>query len=272
MVGAVLLVAVRWVVFATAIIVTLFLVAPLAQFGAVEANPGTFDEPTIYIASPLLYPGKIYQETSIPIEVDVYPWASNKFVDIYYSLDGGSNINLDIVTYETSSGIFGRGTLSNLTDGFHTVEAYSTDTQGNTISDSRTFLVNTTLVIPFLLSPTNITYCSKEIPLTYTFHSSKYNIYYQIDNYERNQVDGNTTLPELSEGQHTITIEAYTPSSVIYSKQTANFIIDITSTPAPTSTPFEGSQLGQELFLGVAVTVAVLAVGLGLLFYLIKRK
>jgi hypothetical protein len=266
--GVVLLVVIRWA--ATAVIVTFFLMATLAQFGAAEANPGIFDEPTIYIASPLLYLGKTYQETSIPIEVDVYPWGSNNFVDIYYSLDGGSNITLSITTYETSSGIFGKGILSNLTDGYHTVEAYSTDTQGNTISDSKIFLVNTTLVIPFLLSPTNTTYYSKEIPLTYTFHSSKYNIYYQIDTYERYQVEGNTTLPELSEGQHTITIEAYTPSSVIYSKQTARFTIDTTSpTPTPSSEP---QSTGQEVILGVALTVAVVVIGLGLLVYLIKRN
>jgi hypothetical protein len=59
-------------------------------------------------------------------------------------LDGGSNITLGITRYETSSGIFGIGTLDNLTDGYHTVEAYSTDTQGNTISSSTTFLVDTT--------------------------------------------------------------------------------------------------------------------------------
>jgi len=142
--GAALLVAVRWAVLVTAIPVIVFLVAPLAQFGAVEAT-SPFDDPIIDIASPILYPGEIYQETSIPIEVRVFPrWSNREFVDIYYSLDGGSNITLGITTYETSSGIFGIGTLDNLTDGYHTVKAYSTDTQGNTISYSTTFLVDTT--------------------------------------------------------------------------------------------------------------------------------
>ena len=70
-----MLVTKKWAVSTTAILVTVFLMASLAQFGAVEANPGfppgIFDEPTIYIASPSL--GKIYQETSIPIEIDVLP-------------------------------------------------------------------------------------------------------------------------------------------------------------------------------------------------------
>jgi hypothetical protein len=43
--------------------------------------------------------------------------------------------------------------------------------------------------------------------------------------------------------------------------------------PSPTPLPSEESQqLGQELILGVAVTVAVVCAGLGLLVYLIKRK
>ena len=42
---------------------------------------------------------------------------------------------------------------------------------------------------------------------------------------------------------------------------------------SPTPLPFEEpQQLSQDVILGVAVTVAVLAVGLGLLVYLIKRK
>lgn len=46
-----------------------------------------------------------------------------------------------------------------------------------------------------------------------------------------------------------------------------------TFAPEPTSTPYcESQQLGQEVILGVAVTVTVIVAGLGLLFYLVKRK
>jgi hypothetical protein len=41
-------------------------------------------------------------------------------------------------------------------------------------------------------------------------------------------------------------------------------------TPAPT--PQETPQTEQELIIGVAITVAVIGAGLGLLIYLIKRK
>ena len=233
MFGAVLLVAVRWAVLATAIIVAAFLMAPLAQKGVVDANPGFFQDPIIDIESPRLYPSDIYQETSIPMEVSVFPGSQRAFVDIYYSLDGGPNVNLSIITYENSLSIFGKGTLDNLTDGYHTVEAYSTDTQGSTISTSTKFLVNTTIKFPsFLLSPTNTAYYTKEIPLTYTIDDSKYYISYSIDGHGTYQLDGNTTLPELSDGQHTITIRAANFPTGLYSKQTATFTID-TTFPAP---------------------------------------
>jgi hypothetical protein len=115
------------------------------QFEVVDANP--FNEPSISIESPKYYKAEIYQTTSIPIEVRVYPHMTNtEFVDIYYSLDGGANTTLSIIRYETSSGYFGKGTLDNLTNGYHTLKAYSTDTQGNIISDSTTFLSDSSML------------------------------------------------------------------------------------------------------------------------------
>ena len=129
----------------TSCLMIIFLVQPIAQFGAVKAYPFS-NNPTLFIESPSNYPADIYQTTSIPIEVQAEPYETGtKFVDIYYSLDGGPNIKLTIVRYEANGAIntayFGKGTLDNLTNGYHTVKAYSTDTQGNTLSDSRTFLV-----------------------------------------------------------------------------------------------------------------------------------
>jgi hypothetical protein len=279
--GAVLLVAMRWA--ATAILLTVFLTAPLAQFGAVEANPGIpglFDDPTIDIDSPHMYPGDIYQETSIPIEVRVSPFQTGRnFVDMYYSLDDGPNITLSMFTIEDSTALFGEGTLDNLTDGNYTVKAFSTDTQGNTISSRpRTFQVNTTIRFsPFLLSPTNTTYNIKEIPFTYSLDEPKYVVYNSIDKYSPYRIKGNTTLPELSEDQHTIIAIAYDLNGVIYSKQKAFFTIDTsytpTSSPEPTSTPGNEPQpVDQQVILGVAVTAVVVLIGLGVLIYFKKRK
>lgn len=265
---------------ATAILATLFLMASLAKFAAVEANPLTFDCPYIHIDLPKVYP-YIYQETSIPIEVRVCTFFSGRnFVDVYYILDDGPKMPLSISTLEGATCIFGKGTLVNLTDGYHTVKAYATDTQGNTISWSTTFLVNTTIRFPpFVLSPTNTTYYSKEISFTYTIDDSRYVIYISIDNNPReDRVDGNTTLLDLSEGQHTITAIAYDLNGLIYSKQTVHFTINTTSpaptsSPEPTSTPSnEPRSADQQVIVVVAITAVVTGVSLGLLLHLIKRK
>jgi hypothetical protein len=110
----------------------------------------------------------------------------------------------------------------------------------------------------------------------------------------------NTTfnLPLVSLGKHQLTVEAYvdvlrsTPSEVFFleTNSTVYFTVDLsgesptpaptiaptsmpTSTPGPTSTPSNELQLtGQEAIFGVAFTITVVCVGLGLLVYLIKRK
>ena len=62
----------------------------------------------------------------------------------------------------------------------------------------------------------------------------------------------------------------------IFFSEPVHFTVDSPIDYVPTSpTPFpseEPQQLGQDIILGVAITIAVLAVGLGLLVYLIKRK
>lgn len=129
----------------TVLLLVISVLAEMQVAEVVEANP--FSEPTISIESPKYYKAEIYQTTSIPIEVRVYPHMTNtEFVDIFYSLDGGANTTLSIIRYETSSGYFGKGTLDNLTNGYHTLKAYSTDTQGNIISDSTTFLSDSSML------------------------------------------------------------------------------------------------------------------------------
>jgi hypothetical protein len=187
-------------------------------------------------------------------------------------LDGGPNIKLRIVRYENSAGYFGRGTLENLTNGYHTLRAYAYDAEGKMITyqgiiltDSRTFTVNTTFVYPtILLSPNNITYSSKEIPLTYTIDNSTYTVYYELDNSRQTTLAGNTTLSGLSEGQHTITAGAYNVNTGIYSKQTANFNIDITN-PSPVPTPTVPE-------FPITITLVTILASVSLLLVVGKRK
>jgi hypothetical protein len=224
----------------TAIIVIIFLMQPLAQRGVVEAQYPS--GPTIGIVYPVSYRGEIYQTTSVPIKVSVttFEWVTGKkaVVNMYYSLDGGPNVSLSVNRIKDSTSYNGTGTLDKLTDGYHTVKVFSIDTQGEALSASTVFLVNSTFRYPtILLSPMNITYYSKDIPLTYTIDSSKYKVFYQLDNLHTIQLTGNTTLSGLSEGQTTIKITA-SDENGLYSKQSASFTIDtINPTPTPTLIP-----------------------------------
>ena len=109
---------------------------------------------------------------------------------------------------------------------------------------------------------------------------------------------GNMSLSEIPDGEHSITVFAVeyglygideTPSWFHSFSIEASAVIQIdkladsidivgiftgVTEPTPTSpSPLPSEEpLGQDVFLGVAVTVTVLSVGLGLLVYLIKRK
>ena len=229
----------------TSFLVIIFLMQPLSQMVAVKANPYNFIKPNLSINSPSPAKTETYQTASIPIEVIVYPGKNTTLAGIFYILDGGPNMKLSITRYENSIACYGRGTIDNLTNGFHKLSAFSHDIQGNLISDyqgnilssSMTFLVNTTFRYPtLLLSPMNITYnIDGEVPLTYTIDESKYAVYYQLDNSGQTRLEGNTTLSGLSKGQHTITAHASDQTGT-YSKQTANFTIE-TINPSPTAAP-----------------------------------
>ena len=109
---------------------------------------------------------------------------------------------------------------------------------------------------------------------------------------------GNMSLSGIPNGEHSITVFAVeyglyavdeTPSWFHSFSIEASAVIQIdkladsidivgiftgVTEPTPTSpSPLPSEEpLGQDVFLGVAVTVTVLSVGLGLLVYLIKRK
>ncbi len=226
----------RRAVYVAAMLLLVFLVQSIAQSGVVDANPYNFITPYLSIDSPNAY--RIYQTTSVPIEVHVLPAPNTNLVDLSYILDGAPNVKLSITNYQNTHTCTGKGTMYNLTDGYHKVIVLSTDSKGNVLSDSNTFLVNTTFRYPtFLLSPQNITYYSNEIPLTYSV-DKQLGVEYSLDNSGYKQLrDGNTTLTGLSEGQHIITVTAFSIDDGIYSIQTANFTVDTTN-PSPTVPEF----------------------------------
>lgn len=253
----------------TAVLVIVFLIAPIAQMGAVEANP--YNYPSIGIESPKV---RIYQTTTIPVVIQINtPLQYPKIIEMSYSLDGNPQRALSI-SNSLSSSYLGTGILVNLTNGTHSLEIYALDAQGKIMSPPpRTFLVNTTFRYPtLLLSPLNITYSKNEVPLNYTINEqANCGVYYSLDNSHFRQIAGNITLPVLSEGQHTITIRATTGNSPyseqinsLYSEQIAYFTIKTTKSEQPLAT--------SNLTIALVIATIAIIIGASLAVLAYKRR
>lgn len=231
----------------------------------VKGNP--LIGPSIGIESPQSYTmGRVYQETNVYVDIYIHQLAnSSEITDISYSVDGNSNRTLSILNIHNIDYV-GTGTIVNLTEGYHSLTAYSLDTQGKGMSISTTFLVNTTFSYPtLLLSPMNTTYSKNEVPLNYTINNeAKYAVSYSLDNFSYgNPIRINATLAGLSDGQHFITIRAMNGFS-LYSEKTIYFEINVAKTEQP---------LGKDntTYILIIVTLVVVIIALiALLFY--KRK
>jgi hypothetical protein len=130
----------RKAVYATAILIIVFLIMPIEQSVIVTAN--MFMYATIEIKSPLDYAHTVYQSSTVNISVAVRIVASNPTVyTISYSLDDKPNETLQL-SYENGE-YLGTGTLKDLADGYHNLTAYYTGyftPKDNTAST--VFLVN----------------------------------------------------------------------------------------------------------------------------------
>jgi hypothetical protein len=96
----------------------------------------------------------------------------------------------------------------------------------------------------FILSPLNISYSENNIPLELAINSltnddrlsidyyPNLTIDYKLDNSSTHSIKGNSTLLGLSDGQHKITVTAYTSDSPnhnsLYSEQTTYFTVNTT--------------------------------------------
>jgi hypothetical protein len=110
-----------------------------------------------------------------------------------------------------------------------------------------------------LLSAENKTYSTSNITLAYSINDQVVNALYSLDRQESVSLSGNTTLTDLPEGSHDITVYAYDRAGNKVS-ETVHFTISMPE-PFPTT-----------LIIGSVIVVAVVAaVCLGLLVYLKKR-
>jgi hypothetical protein len=255
----------------TSFLVIIFLIQPIAQFGALEANP--ISHPFILVESPEHYMvGKVYQDTSVDIAAQIHmgfkQYNFSGLISAFYSLDGNSNNSLTLSNDTYDVMYTATGKMASLTDGYHDLRLFALASNGKELSTSTTFLVNTTFSYPtLLLSPLNISYSKNEVPLTYTINKeAKYVVYYSLDGSfysSSTPLTSNTTLTRLSEGQHKVIIRVIDLSS-IYSENTVYFEVN-------TAKPEHPLVLGnQTIALGIAIAVIVVVAVASVIFY--KRR
>lgn len=237
--------------------------------------------PAIQINSPRPSFLRIYQNTSIPLEVEVRVLAdSPEITGIYYRIDGNPTATITNLTksdpqwfapdkkgftYYTTS------LLENLSEGNHTLRVYSQDVAGKEMSSSVEFTVDTHYKYPeiLILSPQNKTYATTELPLTFTSDEKIVSAHYMLDNKVGGNASltGNTTLTGLSNGTHTITVTVWTERG--HASQTTYFSINSENDTENASTT---NNAIPTVPVAAASVVTIAVVGAGLLVYFRKRK
>jgi hypothetical protein len=254
------------------------IIASLQTLEVAKAN--FLPAPAIIIYSP--YP-TIYTNTSIPLNVAVnILHDSPEIVRILYCVDESSNVTLTNLTrrdnewfdpYKWGSVFQATSILNDLAEGNHTLKVFVQDASGEEMFRSVEFTVDTHFKYPevLVLSPENKTYATAEVPLTWICNEQIVSAHYTLDDLFKPlsgnsafagnaTLPGNTTLTELSNGTHTITVNVITGRG--FASQTVSFTVN----PAV--------QQQTEAFpttLVVAVSIAVV-VAVGVLVYFKKRK
>jgi predicted phage tail protein len=208
---------------------------------------------------------RVYYKTSWQeANVTVYEW---KYYDLY-NLDP-SNDDPVISEYSCEMNLAGipegkqNVTVSAIAEGGYAKNAiaYYFEVYG---FKSTTFVVDTTpptvSVVP-IMNETYAEYEVPEIPLNFTVNESASRISYVLDGQENVTIAGNTTLTNLTYGEHNITVYATDNAGNIGISETITFTIAEPEPPSPFPTTM------------VMVPIASVAfVGAGLLIYFKKRK
>ncbi|MBN2121672.1 hypothetical protein JW721_01265, partial [Candidatus Micrarchaeota archaeon] len=162
-------------------------------------------------------------------------YATNNLT-VNYTTNGAScSLFLDGI-FNASLSSCENSTLSNLSDGQHYVTVYANDSVNNTGSDEVYFIVDTAAPIVTLSSPANTTYSTNNLTVNYTTDGVSCSMFLDGTFNESLASCENTTLTELADGQHYVTI--YSNDSVNNTgSDEVYFIVDTTSPIVSISSP-----------------------------------
>lgn len=224
----------------TAIFIIIFLIVPMTQVLVATAN--FIPAPAVEIMSPRPDFVRIYQNTTIPLSIEVRVLNNSpEIASVKYSLDGKANVTLtDFVKSsqvyfapnEQGFALTANSTLVNLSEGNHTLKAYSIYVNGGVMSTSSEFRIDMDYepLRVELLSPQNQNYSNSQVPLIFHVNVEIKDAYYFLDLNASKRVGlyGNTTLTGLSEGHHQIYLSVYSEDG--HSSNMTSFNINSTQT------------------------------------------
>jgi hypothetical protein len=200
------------------LVLTLILVLSffaLVEFNCIEianANPSVFAMmPRVKLYSPV---NTTYTSTSVSVNAtfevsmrafdDTYPprvmiWLDNKLRKIPAEFQS-ANETWQIYHAET--------TLEDLSDGPHEMTLHFENTIASFYDPVVIFIVETRAPIVTILSPESRAYTTSSVPLTFTVNEPFSNVSYMVDSNAETAIDGNTTLTNLADGTHNLTLYA----------------------------------------------------------------
>jgi hypothetical protein len=246
--------------FMAKIIITAFLISLVSGMQAVKvakADPFLFGVPSLIVNSPPCNPYLAVKPT-VGFSFDYYVSKNLTQIDHFtYSLDENANSTLacsvsDFIdsrnyTQTMYSHYSVSKTLENLSNGNHSVTFYAQFLDGTIIDIWREkIIVDSTYKnpVPLMISPLNqTTYGTKEVPVIFSVNSSVVGeSLYSLDSSSNwPYLIGNGTLPNLSDGPHTlkliVTIETQTDTRYVQYRETVYFNVDTNKTTSPTPAP-----------------------------------
>ena len=198
--------------------------------------------------------------------------------DFGYSLDGGPVERIVNVTKISESGYipyvtyYLRGSifLANLSEGTHSVTVYQ-GVQYRGIPQLDRYEVSAYAYVNFsidllpiilMLSPEAKIYNTSSISLNFAVNEPNTQVAYSLDGRENATISGNTTLTELANGVHNVTVYTWDAAGNIGTSETVTFTV----AKPETIEPFPTAPVAAAFIAFVAIA------GAGLLFYFKKRK
>ncbi len=174
----------------------------------------------------------------------------------------------DAVLSKTADAYYGSIVLPKLPDGTHNVTVWVRAEQDflstwaniwATFSKTITFTLDTLSPSILVLSPKNTLYNTTSIPLTLTTNEPFSTLAYSLDGQENKTITGNTTLTNLPNGNHNVTVYAWDEAGNTGASENLEFSVN-----AP--------ELTQVAVIVIFVAVSAVATGLGLLIFKKRRQ